>query len=405
MSILLFQPDGSDQPLTPAEFYTRLEQARGQIAHPFSPERIELVASVGAQIMKTPGVSPFVTHFAFWIRTAAIRKIEDGFNACIPPQSHARARGLVFHLPPQNVETVFLYSWILAYLSGNANIVRLPAELSAEMRQICTLFIRKLHESGDFSQLFVHYPSSGSISHDVSKISDARIVWGGTAKVNLFSAVPLRNGGKSIWFGDRFSFCMMQGDSLNALNDKDIHDLAQKFYNDIFIFDQMACSSPHVLYVVGKEAESLPAMRKLLAELAAVARAKENIPATGHVITKMVEAMASAATGDASSVHWADNELTHIVAASPTRQEARVGGGFLRVAFVDSLAELQHLVREHDQTITYFGFPRDEIDAAVQTLSGFGVTRVVPVGAALDFDSIWDGYNIPFELVRLVRVT
>jgi len=38
-------------------------------------------------------------------------------------------------------------------------------------------------------------------------------VWGGDAKVALFAPLPLRNGGKSIWFGDRFSFSTINSDT------------------------------------------------------------------------------------------------------------------------------------------------------------------------------------------------
>jgi hypothetical protein len=33
------------------------------------------------------------------------------------------------------------------------------------------------------------------------------------------------------------------------------------------------------------------------------------------------------------------------------------------------------------------------------------VSRWAPIGTALDFDFIWDGYDIPFELTRLVRIS
>src|ERR1700734_2938498 len=66
-------------------------------------------------------------------------------------------------LPPQKVETVFLYSWALSYLAGNANIVRLPQAISTRMRAIVDLFLERLEAAGDESQLFVHYPSQGDL--------------------------------------------------------------------------------------------------------------------------------------------------------------------------------------------------------------------------------------------------
>src|SRR5439155_417971 len=34
-------------------------------------------------------------------------------------------RGLVFHVPPANVATIFVYSWALSALAGNRNVVRI----------------------------------------------------------------------------------------------------------------------------------------------------------------------------------------------------------------------------------------------------------------------------------------
>ena len=40
-----------------------------------------------------------------------------------------------------------------------------------------------------------------------------------------------------------------------------------------------------------------------------------------------------------------------------------MGGGFLSVVFVRSLDEVASFIRESDQTITYFGWERDEVEA------------------------------------------
>ncbi len=404
--ILVLAPGGADVSLTEPVFYERLEEARAHSAKPFDPTRTALVSGVAEALLKggTAALAPFVTHFAFWIRAAALNKLAQNFAGRLPPQTRARARGLAFHLPPQNVETVFLYSWVLSYLVGNANVVRLPLEVSPDMRRVCDLFLRALEAAGDRSQLFVHYPSRSEVGTEISRRSDARVLWGGDAKIAAFAGVPLRNGGKSIWFGDRFSFGVMSGAALAALDRAGRASLAQKFFNDVYVFDQMACSSPHAIYVTGERDRHGEAVEAFLDELTRVARERDGAPATGHAIRKMVEAFAAVASGDAVATRWADSELTTVVAARPERREQRVGGGYLRITFIDSLAAVPGLVREHDQTITHFGFSREEISAAADSLTGFGVSRWAPVGAALDFDFVWDGYDLPFELTRLVRV-
>ena len=319
-------------------------------------------------------------------------KLATSFAARVPQHALARPRGLVFHLPPQNVETVFLYSWALSYLAGNANIVRLPQAISARMRDIVDLFLERLEAQGDGSQLFVHYPSQGDLGAKISARSDARVVWGGDAKVALFAPLPLRNGGKSIWFGDRFSFSTINGAALDKLDEPALRALAKKLHNDVFVFDQMACSSPHALYVVGEAAAHAPAVRRLLDASAAEWTMDDPAGRVGHAIGKMTAAFYAAGTGRASSVNWQNTNLTSVVASAPERQDIRVGGGFLSVVFIRSLDEVPGFIRESDQTITYFGWERGEIE------SGRGVPDG-PWRVALGADR--DGARFRFHLGRL----
>ena len=76
-----------------------------------------------------------------------------------------------------------------------------------------------------------------------------------------------------------------------------------------------------------------------------------------------------------------------------------------RRILVQSLAQVASFIRENDQTITYYGWERGEIELIAASRAGPGVSRWAPIGTALDFDFIWDGYDIPFELTRLVRVS
>ncbi|HXE23677.1 MAG TPA: acyl-CoA reductase [Roseiarcus sp.] len=398
---------GAEAPIGENALMAKLEAARQHLAAPFAPERVELVASVAETLLgpKRPAASGPIAHFAFWTRRAALMKLAASFKARIPENTLARPRGLVFHLPPQNVETIFLYSWALAYLAGNANIVRLPNEISAAMRAIVDLFLARLEAQGEPSQSFVHYPSESDLGAKISALSDARVVWGGDAKVALFAPLPLRNGGKAIWFGDRFSFSTIRGAALGELDDKALRALAKRLHNDVFVFDQMACSSPHALYVVGAAEAHWPAVKRLLDASALEWTMDDPKAHVGHAIGKMTAAFYAAATGRASSANWQNTNLTSVVASAPERQEIRVGGGFLSVVFIPSLAEVTSFIRESDQTITYFGWERGEIEKVAASRAGPGVARWAPIGTALDFDFIWDGYDIPFELTRLVRIS
>ena len=405
-AITLSQAGGRSRTLDAAGFREALVRARGRVAAPYAAERLALAAGVGGKILRgaKAGVSPAVVHFAYWTRSAALRRLAEEFRARLPSGCLARPVGLVFHLPPQNVETVFLYSWMLSYLAGNANVVRLPSALGEEMRALLGLFLDAFEDAGEDGQLFVNYPSASDASVAISAESDARVVWGGDAKVQAFADVPLRQGGKSVWFGDRFSMCVLDGASVAALDVEGVGGLAAQLCNDIFVFEQMACSSPHVLYVVGDRFRHEAAVRRLFDAVAGVARERDFEPATGHAIRKTVEVFAAVGRGEAEAVYWQGNLLSAVEVTSPQIVERRVGGGYLEYRFVDGLEAMQPALREHHQTLTYFGFERQAMADFAAARVAAGLTRIVPVGQALDFDFVWDGYDLPRELTRLVRV-
>jgi hypothetical protein len=404
--ITLFEANGVETHIDADALKARLEASRLSLAVPFAADRVDLVADVGATILKRKGpISPFVKHFGFWIRNTALQRLALDHARRLPPQTLSRPRGLVFHLPPKNVETVFLYSWVLSYLAGNANVVRLPQDISPDMRWICDLFLSALRETEDNSQALIHYSSDSDLGRTISAQSDARVVWGGDEKISVFETLPLRNGGKSIWFGDRFSLGVLAGATVAALSDIERQDLANRLFNDIFIFDQMACSSPHVLYVVGNRPEYIAGVKQLLQALADVATRRGEAPAAGHQIAKMVQGFSSAAAGAASEVIWQNSALTSAISTTHDRLEKRVGGGFLNVVFISSLDAIDDIIRERDQTVTHFGFDPGDIERIATNNTSLGVSRWTPAGTALDFDHIWDGYDLVAELTRLVRVT
>lgn len=80
------------------------------------------------------------------------------------------------------------------------------------------------------------------------------------------------------------------------------------------------------------------------------------------------------------------------------------GSGLLYHIQVESLKEIADYVTDKDQTLTYYGIAEEEIAAFVKTLNGKGLDRIVPVGRALSFDYLWDGYNLLLELTKSVQV-
>ena len=58
---------------------------------------------------------------------------------------------------------------------------------------------------------------------------------------------------KELIFPDRYSISIINLKSLSKLNRDGLKKLAQKFYLDSYLFDQNACSSPHLVIWYGKK--------------------------------------------------------------------------------------------------------------------------------------------------------
>jgi hypothetical protein len=256
--------DKVSAPLSLDDFSVLLERARSRAAPCFSAECLATIERISADLLRAgaSNLSPALLHFAFWTRRAALTRLEQDWRRTLPRDCRARPVGLVFHVPPQNVETVFLYSWVVSYLLGNANVVRLPGTVSPELERFVDLLVDNLPADGP-GQFFVRYAVSDDVARTLSSVSDARIVWGGNAKIDAYAPLPLRAGGKSLWFGDRRSFAILNQSALDGLDPDGISTLADQMARDILPFDQLACSSPQTLVVLGSSDES-DALRKVL---------------------------------------------------------------------------------------------------------------------------------------------
>ena len=77
---------------------------------------------------------PDIVTFAFWIRIASLKKMQDrqGFK----DDNVHLGRGVAFHIAPSNVPVNFAYSLASGLLTGNANIVRVSSKGFLQVRII-----------------------------------------------------------------------------------------------------------------------------------------------------------------------------------------------------------------------------------------------------------------------------
>ncbi len=375
---------------------------------PFSDELIALGDDLSKRLFSLTNVTeiPDVVSLAFFLRSASLQKLKQEWMSSIPRNCSAMPRGRVFHIAPANVEVMFVYSWVVSMLCGNANIVRIPSKPSMVIDVLC----QALRESlGSFpevarSQYGISYEANNTITQALSNIAHVRVIWGGDSTVTSIRSVDSHAGLRDIVFPNRFSWAAMKASHILALTPDKRHDLAVRFFKDAYLFDQRACSSPQIVVFVGEENECMSAHVTFMEEVQRVVEEQTYSTDTAHNIEKLSSAAVIAAYDSQAVLDRRSPEVMSIATSySEHIRQSMCGGGFFVVLYLRSLDDLATMTQSQDQTLSHAGFTESELSSAIKAICGRGFDRIVPCGQALQFEPIWDGMNLMNELTRTVR--
>ena len=70
----------------------------------------------------------------------------------------------------------------------------------------------------------------------------------------------------------------------------------------------------------------------------------------------------------------------------------------------NNLNEIVNIINSKFQTLTYFGFKKSILSNFIKINRLSGIDRIVPIGRALDMQTIWDGYDIEKTLSRIIDI-
>ncbi|WP_020668870.1 acyl-CoA reductase [Amycolatopsis nigrescens] len=364
---------------------------------------------------------PELASLGFFLRKSEITKALTGLEtgrAGTSGDALRFPRGLVFHVPPANVDTIFVYSWALSALAGNHNVVRVSSRSAGAAEAVLEALNAALAEVDPETALtitrtqrMVTYDRSDAISGALSKAADLRVIWGGDTSVNALRQYPLAPHARDLTFPDRSSFAIASVRGWQEASEQGRRAAAEGFYNDSYWFDQAACSSPRAVFWVGDQDGADLAGQQFRRLLAEVVAAKQHVTEPAMAVQKRVSAYGAAVDGLISKITFdgAGTDLNAVATLELTGPDALprewLGAGTFGHGSVRTLDDLVPVVVRKDQTVSQFGFSRDELVEFASNLAGRGVDRIVPFGQALTFSAIWDGYDLLSEFSRLVTVT
>lgn len=370
---------------------------------PYSDEAIAFLGRWSGLLLARPEARlyPDVATFAFWCRKSNLLRLKEAAAL----EEGRLGRGLVFHIAPSNIPVNFAFSFAFGLLAGNANIVRVP---SADFPQAALLRDTCREALEDFPEIkrrtaWVRYPADTDTTAHFSRMADGRMIWGGDRTI----AAVLAGGGKprcaDVLFADRYSVCMLDGAQILAANDDELRTLAQNFYNDTWLMDQNACSSPMLILWRGASPEAKTRFWAAATDIAEQRYALQ----PSSAVDKYVRLCEDAADGLAIRGVTRTGNMTYRVELSALPEDLtqlRGKCGYFYEYDMATLHELAPYITEKFQTLTYFGMDPAELRQWVLDDRLRGIDRIVPVGKAMDINVIWDGYDIVRALSRIVAL-
>jgi hypothetical protein len=379
---------------------------------PFSEELQAFTCELSGVILSDRRSRPLpeVIALGYWLRPASMRALADRFAGLNSSSAVRVPVGLALHIPPANVDPIFAYSWIMSLLCGNCNIVRTPSRRGSVAELLLTQIDQVLpHYSRIASTTaFVEYGHEDSITEALSAQAALRVIWGGDETVRHIRALQLPARAKEVVFGDRYSFAVIAAPSFLALDDDAATGLMDRFYLDVFLFNQMACSSVRLLAWCGTSEDTHKAAERAIPMLRQAIERRQFSLEAADALSKYGACLRLALELPVAGIDWGEGRLAVVDLKEgeplnwPT--EPLVGGGLLLQAHVDELASLTPIIDSRTQTLAQFGFEVEQLAQFVRMLNGRGVDRIVPLGSAMNFAPIWDGYDLLCEFTRLVTI-
>ena len=399
MNFRIYQ-NGDFTPVNLDDFLKENKARARRIA--FADDAIDVIAKLSSLLLRSDIAreNPQITALGYWLRKGAILPLLDNYKINSLHQARS-SRGFALHLPPANVDTLFVYSWVLSFLSGNANLVRLPNQPN----QVTSYLVEAINSllPRDHDQFFCQYDSNSTANEDISRHCDLRIIWGGNEKVNLVSKFPVKPDGLSIGFPDRKSFCILSEQSFGQKSDEEKDQLVKRFFNDVFWFDQMGCGSPRLLIWTDATEDHTTIRRDFYSRLSSVI-AEQNYKTNPSIaLSKRSYADRQLAEKKSHAYQWFSNELAIIQSKMhPDMLDDTIGGGSIIETIAGDIADVASILNDSIQTITYDGISEEDKQRFLTASHNRGFYRLVPIGDALNFNPIWDGVDLIEHFTRRI---
>ena len=350
---------------------------------------------------------PELAAFGFWCRRAHLTRLRERCGG----SGLRLGRGLVFHIAPGNVPVMFGYSLAVGLLAGNANIVRVSERSGAVGEALCGL-LRELLEREEHRAIrerccLLQYPRDDAITAEFLSVCDTAVVWGGDATIAAVRRFPMKPGAELLAFPDRHSLALLSQRAVSGLEGEAFDRLIRGFYNDTYVMDQNACSSPClVLWLADGGTETV---RERFWQALVLHAAQRGYPMDAWRAVRKYEALSLAGLRGICQgcLRRYGGNLLYVVrleGQAPCLGKLPGGFGLFYEAEAQGPEDLLPWLSQKTQTLGCFGLDRRELARTLVAHGARGVDRVVEIGQCTDFSVVWDGKNLINRLSREIDV-
>ncbi len=364
-------------------------------SYPFSNKVISVFDKISKRILSDKSLIslPDVFSFGFWCRKNNLKILKKKFNK----NKDDIGVGLIFHVPSSNIPVLPLYSLAFGVLTGNSNIIRIPKQNIVYLKKVISV-IREEFKSKNLhlNNLFISYNRDEKISKELSLISNARMIWGSDKTIQKFKNYKTKQKCKDLMFGDKYSIAIFH---LENKDKKIMPKIIKKFYNDTFVVDQNACSSPSIIFWYRTEIRLISLFWKELNKLVL-----KQYKISYGISSKRFEYLNDLLIKYNNISLDSDEKNTFFRLKIDSNLNYKYFKGFAGIFFerhLESLKKFKKILNNKMQTLSFYGLSDASLNEVKKQISKKkSINRIVEIGRTLEMDFIWDGKNVYKSLTK-----
>ena len=366
----------------------------------FSTQAMDFLAELSDDLLHNQEAKKYgdIIAYAFWIRRRSLESLKTEYNN----EKNRIGRGISFQITPSNIPVQFVISMTYALIAGNISLIRLSNKEFKQVNIICGSINRVINEKcpelGNYICI-MRYEHSSNITQLLSNQCDIRMIWGGDDTINHIRKFPVRPRCVDLGFADRYSISVIDSDYYMR---SDYRVIATDFYNDTFYTDQNACSSTRLIVWTGRQVDE--AKRIFWSYLKDEVQNKYQLNDISGS-EKLLKTAVCAINHPEIRELRENNAIVRVEIPQLYNDIMQYKGnsGYFFEYETDEIESILPLLKKGCQTVTFLG---DKLEGMLHELvitSGVrGVDRIVLMGHSMDLSLIWDGYDMPIALSRVI---